>query len=119
VTESASFETAYLKAAIEFADARNRNNHKLSNKAHDALMKAAKKIRLNRLDQGAAFFKSLLTHEMLHVSCWAAFHLIPLDWPLAKGALIIISESPDSEAQFSAEMVLKELKNGSLDPEWW
>ena len=112
-------EEEYLAAAVEFQRARDEYDHKKSNKAHDKLISAARKIRLSRSDQGQLFFSSLVSHDMPHVRAWAAFNLIPLNPKLASKVLSQLAKGPPGEVRLDAEMTLKEWKAGRLDPDWF
>jgi Domain of unknown function (DUF2019) len=112
-------EERYIEAAIVFQTSSSRNDFRLSNKAHDKIIRSARMIRRLRDDQGESFFRSLLDHELPQVGCWAAFNLLPLQPKEAERALKQLSNSEDPDARHSAEMTLKEWKSGNLDPDWF
>ena len=112
-------EEEYLAAAVAFEEARERYDHKRSNKLHDKLYNAAREIRLNSADGGEAFFASLLNHPMPYVSLCAAFNLIPLNPKLARVTYERLAKVEEGEIGFAAEMTLKEWKAGRLDAEWF
>jgi len=118
-TPTATPEEDYLEAAIALQKARDKYDHKTSNKAHDKLYKAARRIRLNSPDGGETFFLSLLNHEMPYVSLCAAFNLIPFNPKLARATYERLAKYGEGEVGFAAEVTLKEWKAGSLDPDWF
>ena len=118
-TPSTTPEEDYLAAAVAFQQARDRYDHKASNKVHGRIYDAARKIRLHSADGGEAFFASLLNHTMPHVSLCAAFNVIPFNPKLARKTLKRLAKDAEGEASFNAEMTLKEWKAGRLDPDWF
>jgi hypothetical protein len=112
-------ESDYVLAAVEFQNARDKLDHKLSNRAHDRIIRAARKIRKLREDQGETFFRSLLDHKLPHVVGWAAFNLLAINPKIAVQALRKQSKLEPSEARFDSETTLKEWHAGNLDPDWF
>lgn len=108
-------EAAYLQSAIAFQEARDRFDHKASNRAHDAILRAARKV-LQKEDGGRAFLHSLLTHPYARVRLWAASHLLPLDEQAAIHTLSEIANSENAEASLIAEYAISEWKSGEFDP---
>jgi hypothetical protein len=112
-------EDDYLEAAVRFADARDRHDSRSSNKAHDKLIDAVRRIRRTRSDGGAAFFALLTGHPRALVRLWAALHLFPLDKDAAVLVMNSIASSESSEAQLDAKITLEEITKGRLDVEWY
>ncbi len=112
-------EEDYLAAAVALQLARDKYDHKTSNKAYDKLYVAARKIRLHSADGGEAFFGSLLNHTMPYVSLCAAFNLIPFNPKLAQAIYKRLAKGPAGEVRIAAEMTLNEWKAGRLDPDWF
>src|SRR5262245_54364297 len=112
-------EEDYLAAAVAFQQARDKYDHKTSNKVHGKLYDAARKIRLRSADGGETFFVSLLNHSMPYVSLCAAFNLIPFNPKLARATYERLAKDAEGEVGFAAEMTLKEWKAGRLDPDWF
>jgi hypothetical protein len=118
-TQATTPEENYLAAAVEFQNARDKYDHKTSNKAHNRLYAAARKIRIHSADHGEAFFVSLLDHTLPYVRLCAAFNLIPLNPRLARNTYERLAIGPAGEVRFAAEMTLKEWAAGRLDPDWF
>lgn len=112
-------EESYLQAALNIANARNAYDHKKANNAFDELVRAAKQIRLTHPDGGEKFFTSMLAHDIPHVVSKAAFNLIPLNPKLARETYEILARGPPGEVRFNAEMTLKHMETGRLDPNWF
>jgi hypothetical protein len=118
-TPTTTPEEDYLAAAVAFHEARERYDHKTSNKVHDKLDSAARKIRLHSADGGEAFFASLLNHPKPYVSLCAAFNLIPFNPKLARKTYERLAKGAAGEVGVAAEMTLKEWKAGRLDPDYF
>lgn len=111
-------EEVYVQAATQLHHARNAYDHVSGNKAFDKLMFAAREIRMTRGDGGAAFFRSLVNHNLKHIVRVAAFNLIPLDPVLAHKVFETLSHEP-GEIGFDAKITLREWDAGRLDFNWF
>lgn len=111
-------EVAYLKAAIAYHEASLKPGFKAVNRAHDAVLRAAREI-LEREDGGRAFLHNLLTHPFARVRLWAASHLLPLDEHAAIRVLSEIANSENPEASLIAEYAISEWKSGEFDPHFF
>lgn len=107
----ADLEIAYQKAAIIHSDAGA--DYEKGNAAHDELIEVLKKMRA-ATDCGEASLQRLMASGDDRVVSWAALHLLPLSPKDAEIQLTRIALGPKSMLQFSAKMILKEWKQGSL-----
>lgn len=101
----------YVAAAILHRD--NSLDPQTTNAAHDKLISIFQKMR-ELPDFGEGSLRRLMSCGDDRVSCWAALHLLPLAPKDAEITLTRIALGPKSLLEFSAAMILKEWKRGSL-----
>lgn len=100
----------YMKNAVIHGEGTLEGNYKKTNKAHDKLINAYKKIK--EFDNKLNSLLPLLSNENISVRSWSATHLLPHSNE-AKDILKKISKE-DGLLAFDAKMVLKEWENGNL-----
>jgi len=104
----------YAGYAIEHGQATEVGDYKKGNKAHDKLIK----IYLQIKEQGNLvhpLFKEMLYSSDPGIKAWAATHCLKNFPEEAEAALVDVGKTPRSLVAFSAEMVLKEWKKGTLN----
>ena len=112
-------EDTYVDSAIRHHELLISGDPKGSNKAHDHLIAAARKLRV-REDRGLAFLTHLLGHENESVRLWAACHRLPLDEKMAlKNLAELASRASAWQLQTDAEMTMTEWLAGRLDVDWF
>jgi hypothetical protein len=104
---------AYIEAAKAHGDASEKGDHESANAQHDLIVQALRVLRSTPGGEGQAL-RSMLTHEDLHVRCWAATHFLRVD-PEEAIAVLDGLTSARGVVGLNAKMVLSEWRKGRLE----
>ncbi|MDQ2772545.1 MAG: hypothetical protein M3Y54_18815 [Bacteroidota bacterium] len=102
----------YRAAAFQHGQATERGDARTANKQYEQVMRAYRGIKQHG-EEAMMHLGPLLKDDDFSVASWAAAHLLPYDEQQATTVLQHICKQPGIVA-FSAEMVLREWKNGRL-----
>jgi len=101
----------YAMAAVNHREASRAGDYEKVNPAADALTEIVRVLR----DRGdLARLLSLLNDDRVEVRGWAAAHSLEIAPERAERVLETIAAGPKSLEEFSARMVLREWRSGSL-----
>jgi hypothetical protein len=104
-------QSEYIQAAIEHGRALEAGNHKRANREHGKLMKI-----YDHLGQIGAqpILLELLGHPDASVRCWAAVQMFTHEPERCDQVLQAIVNGPPGALQITTEVVLGELRKGTL-----
>jgi len=104
---------AYECSATTHGVASEEGDHKRANAAHDAIVDAYRQLRTLGND-GLRVLCELMESDNESVRCWAATHCLSIAETKAERVLARLAEGT-SVVSFTAEMVLSEWRNGTLE----
>ena len=112
-------ENSYIDAAIKHHELLVSGDPEGSNRAHNRLISAIRKIRVTP-DKGREFLIGLLKHNNQSVRLWAACHLLVIEEKMALSTLYEIAAKASTwQLKSSAETTATEWLAGRLDPDWF
>ncbi len=103
----------YASAALAHRNASREGKHKNANRAHERLSAVVRELRA-RGSEAQSVLLRLLDDERIQVRGWAAAHALDCAPERASRVLEEIASGPSSLEAFSASMVLKQWRNGTL-----
>jgi hypothetical protein len=112
-----SVEREFLQAAVKRSQLLQAGDPKKANKEYDELYRLKGQLRQFH-DRGEAALKRISTTEDPDVQIVAAAALLALDEPFATVLLERIRDTTPGIPSLTAEMTLKEWKNGSIRNYW-
>lgn len=100
-----------IAAYLGFAEGTSDPDPRVANRSHDRLHKIYKRLRES--NAGRQAITALVSHQNLHVRCWAAAHSLQWAPTIAREELEALKESK-GPCSFDAEITLREFDKGSL-----